>query len=224
MTMNFRYVIVLLIGMIVTTKNLDCMVAARPTAGAAGGGDSKVLSLDDGMIFRLFELIDCARPEDLPIVKELVGHGANDDYYRRANFAVKYPKTLSPFWHALKLLLTDKKASFDTRCNMLKILAGVEPDSRKKITIDGFPLHYVASVGDKSLVRFLLESKICERDELNDSKKTALFYAKTLEMAIFLVNECRIFPQRGEEQSRQVVGKWVVISGSNCWIIRFLEV
>jgi len=173
-----------------------------PVAGISMDQAVAALNRTDNMR-ELYSAIDRADEKDLVIVQTLVSQGFNDDYFNRPDLRYKAAYNHeSPFWYALRLLVTETAASpqYPVRCKMLPVLAGVYPDSKNKLVIGKNiygvgPLHYVVNVSNPKLelVRILLENKICDPNCFNASGNSVVIDVKNRDLLQVLLDG-RVIP------------------------------
>jgi len=187
---------------------------------------SASMTPSDEKICRLLHVIDSPAEEHLDEVKFLVIHcGIDDDLYARVYGREPSPQFKSPFWHALVLLVDDKEpsgASYTARFKMLEILAGISPESKKRPTICGAPLHYVVKHDHRALAAFLLDNTICNpnryhTDNGSDSERhTALFDATTIEMVELLVRK-GVVPLFAGDLRPDKMGYFKLVRNGSSW-------
>jgi len=191
-------------------------------AGESKRVDPLSLSMSDGM-HTLIYMIDCASEEDLDGVKALViMRGIDDDYFNREKFVATRPDMSSPFWHALKKCAHKEgtPAQQAVRFKMLAVLAGVAPESKKRIKLDGYPFHYAAQFKDTiELARFFLDHKICEPNQLNAQGQTAIFGATDMAMAKFLVEERGVLPKENSGYNAPAVKHFKIVRNGTKWVV-----
>jgi len=146
----------------------------------------------------LYRAIERAAESDIELVTRLVNTGHDEDGFRVKEVRTHLRVSCSPFWRAL-ILLANKagtEAQQVVRRQMLLVLAGVYATTTKKQTIGLWseggmyfqsPLHYVIRLPNAGLIAFLIDN-ICEPNVLDGVGRTAIFYARTIEIGGQLVH------------------------------------